>query len=86
MKDSGCPKCASQAIMAGLEVVDRGRQGAYTLRVHVVEPEPPEHGFFWAQGETFGEVRAWICGACGYTELYTDNIAALYESYRKGHP
>jgi hypothetical protein len=72
--------------MAGVEVRDRGPQGVRPLRVHVQETEPPNHGFIWTQGETSGEMRAWICAACGYTELYTDNLPALYESYRKGHP
>ncbi len=72
--------------MAGVDVQDRGPHGEQQpLRVHVLEPEPPDHGFIWRQVETSGEVRAWICAACGYTELYTDNLAALYESYSKSH-
>jgi predicted nucleic-acid-binding Zn-ribbon protein len=86
MKDGDCPKCASQNIMAGVEILDRGRQGARPLRVNVLEPDPPNHGFIWTQVESSGDLRAWICAACGYTELYTDNLPALYESYRKGHP
>ncbi|WP_248961350.1 hypothetical protein [Sphaerisporangium perillae] len=79
-------KCGSAYVMAGVEVRDRGSNGAVPLRVHIDEPEPPDHGFIWKRGSSSGTVRAWICAACGYTELYTDNLAALYDSYRKSHP
>lgn len=64
---------------------DRASNGPVPLRVHIVEPEPPDHGFIWKQGSASGTIRARICASCGYTELYTDNLAALYESYRKSH-
>ncbi|ETK30900.1 hypothetical protein [Microbispora corallina] len=83
MRDGVCPKCSSTAIMQGVEVRDRGEHNPQPLRVHVTEPEPAKHGFIWFQGGSDGVVRAWICASCGYTELYTDNLAALYESYRK---
>ncbi|MCC5574432.1 hypothetical protein IMZ11_02100 [Microtetraspora sp. AC03309] len=86
MKNGSCPKCGSSHVMADVDVHDRGQNGALPLRVHITEPEPPNHGFIWKQGSSSGVVRAWICAACGHTELYTDNLAALYESYRKGRP
>ncbi len=85
MRDNLCPKCGSGAVMAGLEILDHGRTGPRPLTVHVTEPEPPDHGFIWTEVDTKSQVRAWVCAACGYTELYTDNLGALYESYRKGH-
>lgn len=84
MRDNLCPKCGSQAIMADVEVRDRGRTGPQPLRVYIQEPEPPDHGFIWSQGEAYGDVRAWVCATCGYTELYTGNLSALYDFYRKG--
>ncbi|MCT9932134.1 hypothetical protein N5079_18185 [Planotetraspora sp. A-T 1434] len=86
MRNNRCPKCSSEHIMADVEVRDWGPNGSHPLRVHITEPEPDKHGFIWKQGSSAGAVRAWICAACGYTELYTDNLGELYDSYRKGHP
>jgi hypothetical protein len=69
--------------MAGVEVRDDGRSSSHPLRVVIEEPEPVKHGRVWVQGQSTGEVRAWICTACGYTELYTNNLGGLYESYKK---
>ena len=85
MKDQHCPKCDGTQIMADIEVRDWGSTGAEPLRVYIPEPEPEKHGFIWQQGESSGEVRAWICANCGYTELYTDNLAELYATYQKSH-
>jgi predicted nucleic-acid-binding Zn-ribbon protein len=85
MKDRCCPKCQSQLIMEGVDILDRNIHGVpQPLRVHILEPEPPNHGFIWTQGEAYGAVRAWICASCGYTELYTDNLSQLHEYYCKG--
>lgn len=70
--------------MADLEVRDEGRSGSHPLRVVVEEPEPPKHGVIWVRGGSAGDIRAWICGHCGYTELYTNNLGELSTSYRKG--
>ena len=85
MKDGSCPKCASKDVMAGVEVRDDGRNGSHPLLVVVEEPEPSKHAAIWIQAQSTGELQAWICASCGYTELYTDNLAALWKSYRKGH-
>lgn len=70
--------------MANVEVRDDGRNGSHPLRVVVEEPEPARHGAIWVQGQSVGEIRAWICGECGYTELYATNLAALWKSYQLG--
>jgi predicted nucleic-acid-binding Zn-ribbon protein len=84
MKNGKCPKCGSKDVMADVEVRDDGQNGSHPLRVVVEEPEPPKHGFIWVAGQSTGDVRAWICARCGYTELYTGNLEALNNSYRKG--
>ncbi|MEU9884409.1 hypothetical protein [Sphaerisporangium sp. NPDC051011] len=86
MRNGFCAKCGSNHVMEGVEVRDRASNGPVPLKVHITEPEPPDHGFIWKQGSSSGTVRAWICASCGYTELYTDNLAELYASYRKGRP
>jgi len=32
-----------------------------------------------------GTFRAWVCGACGYTEFYAVNYQALHEGWKEGH-
>jgi len=83
MKKGRCPKCGSKEVMADVEVRDDSRSGHHPLRVVVVEPEPPKHGAIWVQGQSEGEIRAWICARCGYTELYTNNLKVLANSYHK---
>ncbi len=85
MKNGRCPKCGSKAVLAGVEVQDDGRSNHHALRVVVVEPEPRQHPAVWVQGQAEGELHAWICGRCGYTELYADNLKGLVASYRKIH-
>ena len=84
MKNGICPKCNSTEIIPEVDVHELGRGGADTLRVEVVEKEPAKHGFVWSPQIARGEIRAWICSQCGYTELYTNNLAELYKIYRLG--
>ena len=83
MKDGRCPNCGSRDVMAGVEVRDDGRSSSHPLRVVIEEPEPHKHGRVWVQGQATGDLRAWICAQCGYTELFTTNLGVLYESYKK---
>jgi len=83
MKDGKCPNCGSRDVMANIEVRDDGRSGSHPLRVVIEEPEPSNHGRIWVQEQSTGDLRAWICAHCGYTELYANNIEGLYKSYRK---
>lgn len=85
MKIGVCPKCGSADVMADVEVRDDGRSGGHPLRVFIEEPEPAKHGAIWVQEQSTGDIRAWICASCGYTELYTTNLAALLKSYRRSH-
>jgi predicted nucleic-acid-binding Zn-ribbon protein len=85
MKDGKCRNCGSRDVMADIEIRDDGRSGSHPLRVVVEEPEPPKHGRIWVQEQSTGDLRAWICAKCGYTELFTNNIDRLYESYKKSH-
>ena len=85
MKDGKCPRCGSRQVMADVEVRDDGRNSSHPLRVVVEEPEPPKHGTIWIEEQSTGDVHAWICASCGYTELYTDNLAKLYKSYKKSN-
>lgn len=84
MKNGTCPKCASTDVMADVTVRDVGHAGPYPLRVEMVEKEPAQHGFIWSPKAATGDIRAWICAQCGYTELYTDNLETLHQIYKSG--
>jgi len=85
MKNGTCPKCASTEIMADVQVRDVGNSGPYPLRVEIEEPEPASHGLFWTPHNATGDLRAWICSQCGYTELYANNLEELHKLYRLNH-
>ena len=82
MKNGICPKCGSKEIMADVTVKDVGNSGPYPLRVEVEEPEPAKRSFIWTPRSATGNIRAWICSQCGFTELYTNNLAELHSLYK----
>jgi len=84
MKDGKCPKCGSTAIMQDVKVRDVGGSGPYPLRAETEAPEPPNSNFLWTPETATGDIRAWICSQCGFTELYTNNLAELYKIYQLG--
>jgi hypothetical protein len=38
------------------------------------------------KGAVSSKLRAWICGACGFTELYVTNPQKLLEAFREQTP
>ena len=84
MKNGSCPKCGSTEIMANLTVRDKGHRNIQSpTRVTVDEPEPAEKDLLWISDGASGQLRAWICSQCGYTELYTDNLEKMYKKYKQ---
>ncbi|GAB2833571.1 hypothetical protein GCM10022221_35590 [Actinocorallia aurea] len=90
MRRGQCVKCGSAYVMGEVEIQEYGAGGAVMVRAHVEEREPEERPFIWRQASADGGVRAWICASCGYTEMYTGNLAELWRVYAKslpeGHP
>jgi predicted nucleic-acid-binding Zn-ribbon protein len=87
MKNGKCPKCGSQDIMAEVPIIDTDQYGnGKALGLYIAEPEPAKRPFVYVPKGAGATLRAWICASCGCTELYADNLAALFESYKKGHP
>jgi predicted nucleic-acid-binding Zn-ribbon protein len=39
----------------------------------------------WIPKSEQSHFRAYVCGACGYTEFYAENYVALNEGRRKGY-
>jgi len=58
-------------------VVDFGQGGERDLKVRV-DADPTAMVF---KKSTRSDVHAWICGQCGYTELYADDPAELYNAF-----
>ncbi len=75
-----CSKCGSHKVIPNVQVDDQGRNGTREMTVSVLEN--PNAILF--MGAHLGTVRAWVCGTCGYMELYVENSEELYTAYEKG--
>jgi predicted nucleic-acid-binding Zn-ribbon protein len=80
MKKGKCPKCSSNRVLPDLPVVDRD-QGEARQSLAIMISEKPR-ALFLTRPKTY-PLRAWVCSACGYTELYTDQPQELAKSYKK---
>ena len=78
MKNNSCPKCGSTEIIHDAEVRDYDASSYRALSVYVALRKP-EGGFFKKTTES-GELRASVCGGCGYTELYATNYQAMLKA------
>jgi len=72
-----CAKCGSSSVIQRAMVVDFGQGGEKSLRVRV-DADPTAMVF---KKSTRSDVHAWICGQCGYMELYADDPADLYNAF-----
>ena len=82
MRSGHCPKCESREIVADVTIIDRSRSSAENeLTAHVDGPVKEALLISYSTPER-AHLRAWICGACGYTELYTEGAERLLEDVR----
>jgi predicted nucleic-acid-binding Zn-ribbon protein len=81
MKDGHCPKCGSADVIPNVSVLDNAGAPGYSNNVRAVVVQHPDAWMF--TGEVRTCLKAWVCGSCGYTELYANNPAALLAAYRK---
>ncbi len=80
MQKGTCPKCNSQMIIKDKPIADKGQYG---LPVGSLSVGVQGRRIGWLSREVAnGEIRAWICGECGYTELYTTNFRELLNTDR----
>jgi ribosomal protein L37AE/L43A len=71
MRQTGiCPKCGSDRIAPNARVLDRGWED----RVRDLEVAVYDRPDGALKGERRGTLTAWICTACGYTELYCSEL------------
>ena len=73
MKNGTCPKCGSSDVMTGVHTIDRIQGGSFDLSILI--DGKPQYGFSHS-------LRAWICGECGYTELFVDNPKQVLMAYQ----
>src|SRR5689334_18598362 len=77
-----CPKCGSKDILADVRVEDKGRQGRHDLEL-VAFGNP--NALIFTERQTTS-VSAWVCGSCGYVDLYAKDVEALRTPYNETNP
>lgn len=66
-----CPKCKHGEVLFVSQLADRDdRDAIRPLVLHVVE-------FDWRADMEFGKIQAYACRKCGFTELYSSDVAAI---------
>ena len=77
MKTTGqCPKCSSTDLIVDAFLRD---QGLYSnQRLQLITFKDPDAAF--DKEPVMGSLKATVCTACGYTELYASNPSALREA------
>jgi ribosomal protein S27AE len=80
MQHGQCPKCGSSDVIPEVYLLDRGH-GDRQYNLQAIVEENPDAWLF--KGTVRSSLKAWVCGACGYTELYANNPAALLAAHRK---
>jgi predicted nucleic-acid-binding Zn-ribbon protein len=74
-----CERCGSTRIIPRARVIDRGEGNHPTGSVQVGVERKPDALFFTAEERVNTFAR--ICGECGFTELFAEDPAALYDAY-----
>ncbi len=77
-----CARCGSRDVIPNVRIIDRsGRSGGLRRDLQVEVYEDPNALIFW--GTHAGTLSAWICGRCGFADLYVDNPGELLAAYRE---
>lgn len=77
MEISSCSKCGSNKIVPDAYTYETAGAGALAV---CVASNPTAMIF---KGTHSGYLKAWLCGDCGYAELYVDKARELYAAYEK---
>lgn len=78
MKHRHCPKCGSGRVMHDVRVIDRN--GEYQDMSLSVRVERNPHALLFKGAKDF-ELKAHICGECGYAELYAADPEEIWQAY-----
>ena len=81
MQNGICPKCGSNEVLGNVRL--KGESG-HPPYIDIHEPEPENRPFMWIPKFAQSQFKAFVCGACGYTEFYADNYKALNDGRKNG--
>jgi len=80
-----CPACGSTEIISDLNMfVHSHETGMRSIFTMLYEPAPEKHPIWWSGEKLMADIRAAVCGSCGYTQLYTDKAPALLQAWQAG--
>ena len=83
LKRGTCPQCQSADVIPDVAIIDRGHYNTLNLPLTVGIFRNPAS---WLKKKLFqSQVKAWICGSCGYTELFVQDPAELLQIHRSSH-
>lgn len=75
-----CPKCGARKVIPGVRILDQDGQYADKSLLLRLDRNP---GSWLFPGAQLAQVRAHVCGACGYVELYAVHPGALWAAYQE---
>ena len=83
MKDGVCPKCGERKVVPELQIVDYISSITPTAQneTYVSLAANPDAALF--KNRHYALLRAWLCGNCGYTELYCSNFKYLVKAHER---
>ncbi len=76
-----CPVCGSADLIPDLAFHDGDGQG-YRSHEHQVEVVEKPTAIF-SPGKVKSELRATVCGACGYTMFFARDYGVLWRTYQE---
>ena len=77
--EARCPKCQSSEVVDDVRVDDRGESNVTRSMRLTVYQKP---GAVVFKGRVHSDVKARVCGSCGYVELFATDPAVLLEAAR----
>jgi predicted nucleic-acid-binding Zn-ribbon protein len=79
---ASCAKCSSPNVIPKVRVIDHwGWNLTKDLTIELYDnPQALVH-----KGALTMSLYAWVCGECGYTELYVDDPKELFFKYTDGY-
>jgi hypothetical protein len=81
LKQGSCPNCGGHDVVPDVPVIDRARTDDTAMPLEVRLYRRPD---VWIDKGLFRTpLKAWICGACGYTELFAQEPRELLRIYRE---
>lgn len=79
MQREVCPKCHSSMVIPDVQVGAFQAGNLHHLWLSI--PENPDALIF--KNLAYSALRAWVCGRCGYSELYTTQPDLLWDAYQR---